>query len=56
MGLSSRPNYEAGPAEEILSDFVESVEDFRKALEIETCYLVGHSLGAYISIGYCLKY
>ena len=56
MGMSSRPNYEAKPADEILDDFVESVEEFRKAIGFDNFYLVGHSLGGYISIGYCLKY
>lgn len=56
MGLSSRPSYEAGPAEEILDEFVETIEGFRKAIGFEKFYLAGHSLGGYISLGYSLKY
>ena len=57
MGLSSRPPYEAKAAEDALNEYIETIEEFRKAVKIDKpFYLIGHSLGGYISLGYTLKY
>lgn len=65
MGASSRPKYpRKGDVDECVSFFVESlrevVEEFERddgvCLREGEWYLVGHSLGAYLSAEYCLKY
>lgn len=57
MGLSSRPPYEPKAAEEALNEYIETIEEFIKAVKInQPFYLIGHSLGGYIALGYTLKY
>lgn len=55
FGRSSRPGFSrnAGRAE---SKFVESVEEWRKQMELEEFILLGHSLGGFISSSYTIKY
>jgi cardiolipin-specific phospholipase len=45
-----------GRVTEAESFFVDSLEEWREKMGLETMTLVGHSLGAYFSIAYALKY
>jgi cardiolipin-specific phospholipase len=36
--------------------FVDSLEEWRKKMEIDSMVLMGHSLGGYLSTAYCEKY
>ncbi len=56
MGLSSRPKFEIYNTEECINFFVDSIEEWRKALKLKEFTLCGHSLGGYLSINYALKY
>ncbi|XP_067281457.1 1-acylglycerol-3-phosphate O-acyltransferase ABHD5-like isoform X5 [Pseudorasbora parva] len=55
FGRSSRPTFgrDAMDAEE---QFVQSLEDWRKAEGLEHMILLGHDLGGYVSTAYALKY
>lgn len=55
FGRSSRPTFSNTPelAEE---EFVESLEEWRKQMKLDKFVLLGHSLGAYISSSYAIKY
>lgn len=55
FGLSSRPQFSSEPkkAEE---QFVESLEQWRRTLGLETMILVGHNLGGYLAVSYAIKY
>jgi pimeloyl-ACP methyl ester carboxylesterase len=55
FGRSSRPNFSTDPivAE---NQFIESIEDWRKALNLNEIILMGHSFGGYLSASYALKY
>lgn len=55
FGRSSRPNFSTDPivAE---TQFIESIEDWRKELNINQFILLGHSFGGYLSTAYTLKY
>lgn len=56
MGLSSRPKFELSGTEECITFFIDSIEEWRKALKLENITLCGHSLGGYLSVNYTLKY
>ncbi|KNC86272.1 hypothetical protein SARC_01594 [Sphaeroforma arctica JP610] len=58
MGNSSRPNMSKNPddVETIESLYVQSLEEWRQAMNIDKMVLVGHSLGGYLSAAYALKY
>jgi len=56
MGLSSRPKFEIYNTEECIAFFVDSIEEWRKALKLDQITLCGHSLGGYLSVNYALKY
>lgn len=56
MGLSSRPYTEINKTEEAIDFFVESIEHWRKALNLTDLVLIGHSFGAYMSFHYTKKY
>lgn len=55
FGRSSRPTFgrDAKDAEE---QFVQALEDWRKAEGLEYMILLGHDLGGYVSTAYALKY
>ena len=56
MGLSSRPKFEVYDTKECINFFVDSIEEWRKALKLKEFTLCGHSLGGYLSVNYALKY
>ena len=56
MGLSSRPKVEFANEIECIEFFVEVIEAFRKAKNINKFYLCGHSLGGYYAGQYSIKY
>jgi len=57
-GLSSRPdfNLENDTPECAEAFFVESLEAWRQAQDIDKMILAGHSMGGYLSVAYCEKY
>jgi pimeloyl-ACP methyl ester carboxylesterase len=56
MGLSSRPQIEFQTPEEYINFFINSIEEWRKAVSLTEFYLIGHSLGGYFSSQYMLRY
>ena len=56
MGLSSRPKINFSNEKECIEFFVETIEAFRKAKNINKFYLCGHSLGGYYAGQYSIKY
>ncbi|KAJ3998263.1 alpha/beta-hydrolase [Lentinula boryana] len=64
MGRSSRPPFHVKASKkdiparvaEAESFFVDSLEDWRQKMHLEKMTLIGHSLGAYFSVVYALKY
>ena len=56
MGLSSRPKIEFKDEKECIDFFVEVIEAFRKAKNINKFYLCGHSLGGYYAGQYSIRY
>ncbi|KAL0581952.1 hypothetical protein V5O48_000009 [Marasmius crinis-equi] len=64
MGRSARPSFSVSASrkdtkarvEEAESFFVESLEQWRQKMGLEKMTLVGHSLGAYFSTVYALRY
>ncbi|KAL4616923.1 1-acylglycerol-3-phosphate O-acyltransferase ABHD5 isoform X2 [Arapaima gigas] len=55
FGQSSRPHFSTG-AEEAENQFVESIEQWRAKIGLETMILLGHNLGGYLSAAYSLRY
>jgi cardiolipin-specific phospholipase len=56
MGRSSRPEWKAETLEEAEDFFVNSIEEFRRGMSLESFLLAGHSFGGYISGCYALKH
>ena len=56
MGLSSRPKVDFANENECIEFFVEVIEAFRKAKNINKFYLCGYSLGGYYAGQYSIKY
>ena len=56
MGLSSRVAYECKTTQECLDFFVGFIESFRVKTQLESFYLVAHSLGGYLSAQYASRY
>ena len=56
MGLSSRPKIEFSNENECIDFFVEVIEAFRQAKNINKFYICGHSLGGYYAGNYSIKY
>ncbi|KAL3859771.1 hypothetical protein ACJMK2_009965 [Sinanodonta woodiana] len=55
FGRSSRPKF-SKKAELAENEFVESVEEWRREMQLDKMVLLGHSLGAFIASSYALKY
>ncbi|KAK3584560.1 hypothetical protein CHS0354_030566 [Potamilus streckersoni] len=55
FGRSSRPKF-SKKAELAEMEFVDSVEEWRKEMQLDKMVLLGHSLGAFIASSYALKY
>ncbi|XP_033837644.1 1-acylglycerol-3-phosphate O-acyltransferase ABHD5 [Periophthalmus magnuspinnatus] len=55
FGLSTRPQFSSEP-QEAEEQFVDSIEQWRRKLELETMILVGHNLGGYLTVSYAIKY
>lgn len=56
MGRSTRPVFQANSVETAENFFVESIEQFRVYVGLESFVLAGHSFGGYIAGCYTLKY
>jgi|NOAtaT_7_FD_contig_81_549811_length_1034_multi_2_in_0_out_0_1 abhydrolase domain-containing protein 5 len=56
MGLSSRQPFNIQNPEEVIDYFVESINEWRKSMNIQSFILAGHSFGGYISGMYFKKY
>jgi len=54
--IKSKLNDTAGRVKETEDFFVESLEEWRKKMNLEKMTLVGHSLGGYLSSVYALRY
>ncbi|KAG6543287.1 hypothetical protein Mapa_015201 [Marchantia paleacea] len=55
-GASSRPDFTCKSTEETESWFVDSLEEWRKAMKLGKFILLGHSLGGYVAARYALKH
>lgn len=55
FGKSSRPEF-SNDAEEIESQFCESIEKWRQAMQIDKMILLGHSFGGFLATSYAMKY
>ena len=55
-GLSSRPKFNCKTTAETEEFYVESLEQWRKSMGLKKMILCAHSLGAYCSILYAIKY
>jgi len=64
MGRSARPSFSInakkediqGRVEKAESFFINSLEEWREAMGLTKMTLIGHSLGAYFTVAYALKY
>ncbi|XP_068179379.1 1-acylglycerol-3-phosphate O-acyltransferase ABHD5 [Antennarius striatus] len=55
FGQSSRPQFSTD-AQEVEEQFVESIEQWRANVGLETMILLGHNLGGYLAASYSIKY
>ncbi|XP_013162855.1 PREDICTED: 1-acylglycerol-3-phosphate O-acyltransferase ABHD5-like isoform X6 [Papilio xuthus] len=55
FGRSSRPKF-SSDASKVEAQWVESVEEWRREVNLDQIILLGHSLGGYIATAYALKY
>lgn len=55
FGRSSRPDFSTN-AQEAEQQFVESIEQWRAKVGLESMILLGHNLGGYLAVSYSIKY
>lgn len=55
FGQSSRPLFPTD-AQEAEDQFVESIEQWRVKVGLESMILLGHNLGGYLAVSYSIKY
>lgn len=55
FGQSSRPVFSTDAAE-AEDQFVESIEEWRASVGLESMILLGHNLGGYLAVSYSIKY
>ena len=55
FGRSSRPNFSRRPRK-IVQQYVQSLEDWRRAVGLDRFILLGHSFGGYLSTWYAIAY
>lgn len=55
FGRSSRPDFSTD-AQEAEQQFVESIEQWRENVGLESMILLGHNLGGYLAVSYSIKY
>ncbi|KAM9352877.1 1-acylglycerol-3-phosphate O-acyltransferase ABHD5 [Symphorus nematophorus] len=55
FGQSSRPQFSAD-AQAAEDQFVESIEQWRAKMGLESMILLGHNLGGYLAVSYAIKY
>nr|XP_020467307.1 1-acylglycerol-3-phosphate O-acyltransferase ABHD5 [Monopterus albus] len=55
FGQSSRPSF-SSDAQEAEDQFVESIEQWRAKVGLESMILLGHNLGGYLVVSYAIKY
>lgn len=55
FGQSSRPLFSTD-AQEAEDQFVESIEQWRAKVGLESMILLGHNLGGYLAVSYAMKY
>lgn len=55
FGCSSRPDFSVD-AREAEQQFVESIEEWRAAMGLDSMILLGHNLGGYLAVSYAIKY
>ena len=55
FGRSSRPKF-TKDAEATENEFVESIEEWRKEMNLDKFVLLGHSLGGFLAASYALRY
>ena len=55
FGQSSRPLF-SSDAQKAEDQFVESIEQWRAKVGLETMELLGHNLGGYLAVSYAIKY
>ena len=55
FGRSSRPKFSSS-SEGAEAEFVECVEEWRKAMNLKKFVLLGHSMGGYLAAAYAIKY
>ncbi|KAI6652747.1 1-acylglycerol-3-phosphate O-acyltransferase ABHD5 [Oopsacas minuta] len=55
FGRSSRPNFSTRP-NQIVQQYIQSLEDWRVAVGLNKFILLGHSFGGYLSTWYAMRY
>lgn len=55
FGRSSRPMFSTD-AQQAEDQFVESIEQWRAKMGLESMILLGHNLGGYLAVSYAIKY
>lgn len=55
FGRSSRPMFSTD-TQQAEDQFVESIEQWRAKMGLESVILLGHNLGGYLAVSYAIKY